>query len=179
MNAPEPAFNRSSALTDALPTLEDTVLRCLLSESIRLGERPLIRGLSADRAAMLAQRFGLPAHLLASRPGVGLDEFDELFALLREHASPADAMSDWLAAGIAGAAQRDRHLWQDMGLPSRAELSMILLRRFPSLALRNVGDMKWKKFFYRTLCEREGVPICKSPNCADCCDYRVCFGPEC
>jgi nitrogen fixation protein NifQ len=49
---------------------------------------------------------------------------------------------------------------------------------FPALAARNVGDMKWKKFFYRQLCEHAAVPICKSPNCADCVDYRACFGPE-
>ena len=30
----------------------------------------------------------------------------------------------------------------------------------------------------RQLCQRAGVPICKSPHCADCCDYRICFGPE-
>jgi nitrogen fixation protein NifQ len=38
--------------------------------------------------------------------------------------------------------------------------------------------MKWKKFFYRQLCERAGVPICKSPHCAECCDRALCFGPE-
>ena len=38
--------------------------------------------------------------------------------------------------------------------------------------------MKWKKFFYRQLCERSGMLICKSPRCADCVDYRICFGPE-
>ena len=28
------------------------------------------------------------------------------------------------------------------------------------------------------LCERAGVPICKAPHCADCCDRALCFGPE-
>ena len=73
---------------------------------------------------------------------------------------------------------RDNHLWQDMGLPNRALLSRLMAHNFPALAARNVGDMKWKKFFYRQLCEQANVPICKSPNCADCVDYRVCFGHE-
>jgi nitrogen fixation protein NifQ len=53
-----------------------------------------------------------------------------------------------------------------------------MTEHFPELAKRNVGDMKWKKFFYRQLCERAEVPICKSPNCADCVDYQACFGHE-
>ena len=81
-------------------------------------------------------------------------------------------------AAIATAAQRDNHLWQDLDLPSRSELSAILQLRFPTLAAENTGDMKWKKFFYRQLCKRAEVPICKSPHCAECCDYAVCFGPE-
>ena len=64
------------------------------------------------------------------------------------------------------------------GLPNRAVLSRLMQTHFPTLAAKNIGDMKWKKFFYRQLCERAGVPICKSPHCADCCDFRVCFGPE-
>jgi nitrogen fixation protein NifQ len=38
--------------------------------------------------------------------------------------------------------------------------------------------MKWKKFFYRQLCEKAQVPICKSPSCAICTDYKLCFAPE-
>lgn len=37
--------------------------------------------------------------------------------------------------------------------------------------------MKWKKFFYRQLCEQAEVLICKSPNCAVCSDYSLCFAP--
>jgi nitrogen fixation protein NifQ len=72
----------------------------------------------------------------------------------------------------------ENHLWQDMGLPSRKVLSQLMTTYFPALAAKNTGDMKWKKFFYRQLCERANVPICKSPHCADCCDYPVCFGGE-
>jgi nitrogen fixation protein NifQ len=49
---------------------------------------------------------------------------------------------------------------------------------FPALVARNAGDMKWKKFLYRQLCEREQLLICKSPSCSVCSDLPVCFGPE-
>lgn len=176
MNAPEQSL--ISLLGNQLP-LEKLVIVCGLAESLRTGACPLVRGLDATAFADMCA---------CCAPGITLenggataevfDEFGELFDLLMEHAAPADDMSRWLAACISTSAQRDRHLWQDMGLPSRKELSGILLKRFGSLARQNVGDMKWKKFFYRQLCQRAGVPICKSPNCADCSDYAYCFGSE-
>jgi nitrogen fixation protein NifQ len=48
-------------------------------------------------------------------------------------------------------------------------------RHFRGLAELNDRDMKWKKFFYRQLCQREGVLICKSPNCDICSDFSLCF----
>ncbi len=70
------------------------------------------------------------------------------------------------------------HLWQDLGLQSRTDLGRLLHRHFPVLAGLNDRDMKWKKFFYRQLCQRDGILICKAPNCADCSDISVCFAGE-
>jgi len=176
MNAPEPAVlcqNESAIYLDLL------VLRCVIAESLRVQASPLIRGLPDAAYARLRRTCAPDAPASNGVPtSLPFDEFDELFELLCEHAEPSGELTTWLAAAIATAAQRDQHLWQDMGLPSRRELSAILNARFPRLAARNDRDMKWKKFFYRQLCERAGVPICKSPNCADCSDYMVCFGPE-
>lgn len=176
MNAPDLSLAR---LIAAQPSLEVLVIACLLDESQRIGARPLIRGVDAESFAAL-NAICVPGTAL--RNGLGecsaIDEFDELYDLLLDYAEPLDQMSRWLAAAIATAAQRDNHLWQDLGLPSRRELSAVISLRFPRLAAANHSDMKWKKFFYRQLCERAGVPICKSPNCADCCDQAVCFGPE-
>ena len=49
---------------------------------------------------------------------------------------------------------------------------------FAALATKNNHDMKWKKFFYRSMCEDEGLRLCKSPNCDICDDFTVCFGDE-
>jgi nitrogen fixation protein NifQ len=38
--------------------------------------------------------------------------------------------------------------------------------------------MKWKKFFYKQLCLREGLTLCKAPSCDVCSDYALCFGAE-
>ena len=107
-----------------------------------------------------------------------LDEFDDLLALLLDHRSGQDEPSRWLSHAVATAAMADNHVWQDLGLPSRVELSALMRLHFTSLALRNTGDMKWKKFFYRQLCERAGLSICRSPSCGVCSDYPQCFGPE-
>ncbi|MFZ3290541.1 MAG: nitrogen fixation protein NifQ [Telluria sp.] len=106
------------------------------------------------------------------------DEFDDLLALLLEHRSCMDQQSRWLAHALATAAMGDNHLWQDLGLPGRGALSWLMRSQFTSLAQLNSGDMKWKKFFYRQLCEREGLTLCRSPSCGVCSDYRQCFGSE-
>jgi nitrogen fixation protein NifQ len=144
-----------------------------------------IAGLAGDAlAALVCSRFPhLPSGLWL-RDGIAAarfgrhDEFADLVELLRDAGTPDDATTTWLAYAVATAAMGGNHLWQDMGLPSREVLSMLLLARFPALARRNTGDMKWKKFFYRELCRRAGLLLCKAPSCGECVDYPKCFGPE-
>lgn len=123
-------------------------------------------------------RFPLVPDARPTRAGSRVDEFDDLVALLLEHRTVKDDESCWLAHAVATASMGENHLWQDMGLPSRQVLSWLMEHYFTSLFVRNVGDMKWKKFFYRQLCERADVLICKSPSCAECADYQLCFGTE-
>lgn len=109
------------------------------------------------------------------------DEAVDLVALLLEHADPAAGTPgdlEAVAERVAMACLGDNHLWQDLQLASRAELSALMRRWFPALVAKNAGDMKWKKFFYRQLCERADILICKSPSCGVCTDHALCFGPE-
>jgi len=109
------------------------------------------------------------------------DEVDDVFTLLVAHADLAAGPREELervALTVAVASLGDQHLWQDLGLASRAELSALMRHWFPALVAKNDRDMKWKKFLYRQLCEREQVLICKSPTCAACSDFDFCFGPE-
>lgn len=107
-----------------------------------------------------------------------LEEFDDLLQLLLDHLATGDEHHRQVAHLVATACMGHDHLWQDLGLPERRALSALLSNYFPTLAAKNAGDMKWKKFFYKQLCEREGINICKSPSCGVCSDYDKCFGPE-
>ncbi|MCB2059871.1 MAG: nitrogen fixation protein NifQ [Novosphingobium sp.] len=140
---------------------------------------------------------------LAERIGLRPSEIDELSALffpgavLNCSASPSvdqqeQALRDilWMNSAhasvfelllsrmIARRSLRPNHLWQDLGLANRGELSMLMERHFPRLARRNSADMKWKKFFYRMMCSSEGFRLCAAPVCTECDDFEDCFGSE-
>jgi nitrogen fixation protein NifQ len=116
--------------------------------------------------------------LLAGMPRSREDEYEDVLALLLEHAADQDAPTLRLASMIALACLGENHLWQDLGLPSRKVLSDLMRENFPRLFLANSGNMRWKKFFYRELCRRAEVAICRSPSCAVCSEIAVCFGAE-
>ncbi len=106
------------------------------------------------------------------------DEYDDLVELLHDYCRDDSLASRDLVMVIANACMGNNHLWQDMNLPNRAVLSELMQTNFPRLAAKNSGDMKWKKFFYRQLCERAEIFICKSPSCGACVDYDKCFVSE-
>lgn len=111
-------------------------------------------------------------------PGEDALEEADLRAFLLEFAASGGREEAWLAAIVARRSLQANHLWQDLGLADRGDLNRLFRRYFPGLVALNGGDMKWKKFFYRQLCQREGIPICKSPNCESCPDVADCFGEE-
>ena len=118
---------------------------------------------------------------LAPRLRERRDEVEDVQRLLLDHADPDATTPEErheIAWTLACATLGDRHLWQDLGLPSREALSALIADAFPALAALNSQNMKWKKFFYRQLCEREAILICKSPTCGDCSDHGLCFGAE-
>lgn len=105
-------------------------------------------------------------------------EIDDLRGLLLAHRVDAGPSVEWVAEIVTVACMADEHLWQDLGVWSRADLSQLVHGNFPALAGRNVKDMKWKKFLYKQMCEAEGIYVCRAPSCDACCDYGHCFGPE-
>lgn len=132
---------------------------------------------------LLLQRF--PGYDLATdaASGKSLDfsrmlEKQDLEQLLRRFAAVQSPETECLIAVIVAACLGSDHLWQDLGLWSRQELSAMLKHNFPEMAERNSKDMKWKKFLYKQLCEAEGLYVCRAPSCEVCKDYSACFGPE-
>lgn len=122
-----------------------------------------------------------PLAAVTARRATRDDEVDDVRGLLIAFADPlAGSAADIaeVAETVAIACLGDNHLWQDLQLPSRAELSTLMAYWFPALKARNHRDMKWKKFLYKQLCERAEIQVCKAPSCAVCSDQPVCFGPE-
>jgi nitrogen fixation protein NifQ len=110
-------------------------------------------------------------------PTVNEDEkcLRELLWRFRSASSPINSLLTFL---VARRATRPNHLWQDLGLANRGELSRLMLRHFAALARRNDQDMKWKKFFYRMICREDGFSMCVAPCCSECGDFDECFGSE-
>ncbi|RTL48754.1 MAG: nitrogen fixation protein NifQ [Bradyrhizobiaceae bacterium] len=106
------------------------------------------------------------------------DETTMVRDLLRAQRSTDGEVGHWLAAMIARRAMEPNHLWEDLGLRERPELSRLLTRHFAPLASRNTRNMRWKRFFYRMLCEDDGFVMCTTPVCTQCNDFELCFGEE-
>jgi nitrogen fixation protein NifQ len=70
------------------------------------------------------------------------------------------------------------HLWEDLGLRDREELTRLLDRHFGPIACKNTKNMKWKRFFYRSMCEDDGFVMCSTPVCTQCADFHRCYGDE-
>ncbi|WP_244433636.1 nitrogen fixation protein NifQ [Azospirillum sp. B506] len=149
-------------------------------------ERTMVQALAlakddlAELAARHAPQFTDAVAALADGEECGEDAIEEadLRAFLVEHGATGADEERWLATILARRSLEPNHLWQDMGFHDRGELNTMFRLHFPALVAMNSGDMKWKKFFYRQLCEREGLMLCKSPNCEVCDDVEVCFGEE-
>ncbi len=137
-------------------------------------------GLAPERfAAMLAHyRDHADREYALVDPPAALDEFDDLVRLFIDHRAHDGPEIEWLAHVIACACMGNDHLYQDMNLPNRQALSDLLRTHFTALFDKNTGNMKWKKFFYKQLCERAEVRACSAPSCQVCSDYANCFGPE-
>ena len=135
----------------------------------------------SDLARLIAVRFPLGALPFPLwREGEPALEDEELLLreLLASHRARNDESGNWLVAILARRSMRDDHLWQDLGLFSRAELGRLLERHFPALHAGNVYNMRWKKYFYRRICDLEGFSLCAAPHCSVCKDFSSCFGEE-
>ncbi|MFD3249066.1 nitrogen fixation protein NifQ [Rahnella aquatilis] len=118
-------------------------------------------------------------------------EQQKLLGLLQQaRTCEREQLAQWLAQSqvpeaapmhelIATASMGFDHLWQDLGLDSRAELRDLMTDCFPELVRMNHQNMRWKKFFYRQQCLQSlGEIVCRSPSCNECCEWHTCFAPE-
>jgi len=149
-----------------------------------VGVLPEWLGLGEAEFDRLHQHFFGPVSSLRASPwqqqlDPRLDDLrQDLVTLLLRDARDDTPAVRWIAALIATACQGSNHLWEDLGVWSRASLSQLISTNFPALAARNDRDMKWKKFLFKQLCVTEGIYICRAPSCDQCSEYDDCFGPE-
>jgi len=151
----------------------------IAGQAAGLGCLPAHLGLADESYfRMLALYFPGTAPAATDRPVVDLPERADLVKLLCDERAHERKAERWLAEIVATACAGSDHLWQDLGLANRDELSKLMWIGFPGLARANTSDMKWKKFLYRQVCSREGIYVCPAPSCGVCTDYAKCFGPE-
>ncbi|OSI22299.1 nitrogen fixation protein NifQ [Bradyrhizobium canariense] len=160
------------------------VLACILATSaMDGGQLPERAGLTNQELnALLVQYFpSTPVRSYTWRDQSALPAPDETVMvrdLLLAQRSTRGEVGGWLATMIARRAMEPNHLWEDLGLRKRDELSRVLMRHFGPLAARNTKNMRWKRFFYRMLCEDDGLVMCTTPVCTECNDFDLCFGEE-
>jgi nitrogen fixation protein NifQ len=176
-----------TAKGDEGEAFDDHVFACVLSAALAdqaatgLALTECLGLTRAEAAALFAARFPLsaaPLCLERAPDPIRTMEEDLLRGLLTSHSAGRGEDSGWLAAILARRAMGEDHLWQDLGLFNRGELSRLLARHFSALHAGNVNNMRWKKFFYRRLCELEGFSLCAAPHCSVCADFASCFGDE-
>lgn len=186
------ALSRGGAYSDQGENVE-TLFQLIQSQRAGQGVLPYFLGLTpleylitlqplvpvnsivnVDESSIAYQKGQLRQELLDMRRDEWLDVRD----LLLEHRDGKSALEVPFAAIVAAGCLGGDHLWRDLGLPDRGALGRLLRENFGALTQKNVGDMKWKKFFYKQLCEQEGGYVCRSPSCEECVAYDDCFGPE-
>lgn len=189
VGGPQAVYDRLSQGCDAarVDPFDHHVTACIFALALgeaRAENQPLAvtTGLNpADLAAVIRGYFPHTADLFSPEPDAplirGADEAC-LLDLLSRCTTNGSVFQTYLAAMIARRAQSPNHLWQDLGLRDRGELSRLMVRHFRPLAARNSGDMKWKKFLYRMICRDTGYSICTAPSCSKCADFEHCFGDE-
>ncbi len=74
-----------------------------------------------------------------------------------------------------GLPQRERHLWQDLGVAGRETVSSLLEAYFLPLASRNTQNLKWKRFLFAELGAAQGMSGLRPPGCGKCDQLQICF----
>lgn len=165
-----------------LPASHDTRLFAkLIAERDVHHERALL-GLAQPAWRALLMRHFARTQVFASLPPMLHAEGHEAFVyslhvLLLTHASPAVHADDaqCLATIIAHACLRPDHLWRDLGLAGRDEVTWMLTRYFPTLVVLNVANWRWKKFLAQQRALSLGLEPGPAPGCPGCEDYGHCF----
>ncbi|KND60831.1 Nitrogenase FeMo-cofactor synthesis molybdenum delivery protein NifQ [Candidatus Burkholderia verschuerenii] len=157
----------------------------LIGARIDGGDLPLL-GLDRDAFAALMTRH-FPRDTATPRPPLAVLQTPhrafvrDLHGLLMWHDRIAAENADdarCLASIIAAAALRPDHLWRDLGLSGRDDVTAMLGRHYPELIARNTENLRWKKFLAQEVAHANGVAPTCAPGCPGCEDYGFCYPAE-
>ena len=129
-------------------------------------------GSGAALAALRAQLLAYAARGLASPQS----DFTRLLRVLLDACSGPAATTPWVTSVLAHACLRPDHLWRDLGLSGREDVTALLTRHYPGLVARNTGNLRWKKFLAYSAFAHAGLPAQAAPGCAHCEDHGLCYG---
>jgi nitrogen fixation protein NifQ len=93
--------------------------------------------------------------------------------MLVENGTTGAEIESWLANIFVRRCQVGDHMWRSIGLFSRNELTEAMNRYFKPLASKNIYDLKWKRFLYKQMRERNNLSLDKYPYCESCNRYIV------
>jgi nitrogen fixation protein NifQ len=185
--------DRLTGMPGGAPSADAWLFARLVAARDVRGERALL-GLSASEFADLAARHFVggslaevlcePSANMANVAGVAIaDEKHAAFAdamrgFLFSLAAPDvdDADAHCLASILAHACLRPDHLWRDLGLSGREDVTQMLTRFFPAVVARNTEGLRWKKLLARELALANGDVPGPAPGCPGCEDFGFCFG---
>lgn len=135
-------------------------------------------GLGGSRGQLLLASPGFSAPLTAApaHEAEAPELLTPLLDLIWTHRARGDAATRLIAGTLAYACFGRRHLWQDLGLQGRAEVSRLLLRYAPALAAGNTRGIRWKRYLFERLGTQLGRPGLRPPYCEGCENFDLCFG---
>ena len=178
-----------SSIGDGAACPDDAFDRNLLLHLVQHGAREAMSsgssiesalGVTAEQLEIIAAFAGLKAADWAAIRGVPAPDDEQLMLreLLMRYRSQSGQIGEWLACIVARRSMEPNHLWEDLGLPERPDLTRLLMRHFQPLAANNTRNMRWKRFLYRAICESEGFSMCPSPTCDACSEFHICYSDE-
>lgn len=101
----------------------------------------------------------------------------EMREMLRRRADPIlhplDATD--MATILATACLRPDHLWRDLGLTGRDDVTALLTHCFPSLVTENTENLRWKRFLAEACARAYGRPPAPAPGCPGCEAFGECY----
>lgn len=130
------------------------------------------------RLAALGQQFSAYAARGRGDPQPGFTLLVRV--LLEAYRAPDTPTTPWVTGVLVHACLRPDHLWRDLGLSGREDLTFVLARHYPGLVMRNARNLRWKQFLAYSACEHAGLPPSAAPGCFQCEDHGACYanGPD-